>query len=60
MNFILRKHGYPMLNIPYTNRLGYYNALERSEVKGDEYVFVIWFFKRYAKEYRRLANFDFV
>lgn len=50
MNFVLKKHGYPMLNIRYGNRAGYYSALERAQVKKEELVFVSWFFKRYAKE----------
>jgi len=50
MNFILHKHGFPMLDIPYAKRAGYYTALERSQVKKDESIFLNWFFKRYLKE----------
>lgn len=50
MNFILRKNGYPMLDIKYTNRRGYYNALERAQIKKDHGVFVQWFFRKYIKE----------
>ena len=50
MNFILHKSGYPMLDVRYTDRRSYYNALERSSVKNDEGIFVQWFFKRYLKE----------
>ncbi|HUY70141.1 MAG TPA: Fic family protein [Candidatus Baltobacteraceae bacterium] len=50
MNFVLNKNGYPMLDIPYTNRMSYYNALERAQTRGVERTFVIWFFKRYVKE----------
>ena len=53
MNFVLRKHGYPMLDIAYKNRDSYYNALERSQVKKDDSAFVQWFFKRYIKDNRR-------
>lgn len=59
MNFVLKKHGYPMLNIRYGNRSGYYSALERAQVKKEELVFVNWFFKRYSKEnarYPKLAK----
>lgn len=52
MNFILHKYGFPMLNIPYEKRAGYYNALERSQIKKDENIFLQWFFKRYVKEYK--------
>ncbi|MFH0829751.1 MAG: Fic family protein [Candidatus Aenigmatarchaeota archaeon] len=53
MNFVLNRHGYPMLNIPYEKRSGYYTALERSQTKKIDGIFVQWFFKRYAKEYKR-------
>lgn len=56
MNFILKKYGYPMLNIPYENRGGYYNALEKSQTKKIDSVFVQWFFKRYIKEYARYSG----
>lgn len=48
MNFVLHKHGYPQLIIPYENRTGYYTALERAQIKDNETVFLNWFFKRYA------------
>ena len=50
MNFVLHHNGYPMLDIKYTNRMDYYRALEKSNVKGDETAFVQWFFKRYVKD----------
>ncbi len=54
MNFILNKRGFPMLDIPYENRNGYYTALERSQIKQEDKIFLHWFFKRYLKEYKRL------
>ncbi|HEY9246146.1 MAG TPA: Fic family protein [Candidatus Methanoperedens sp.] len=51
MNFVLNKHSFPMLNIPYEKRVGYYSALERSQVKKDEMIFLQWFIKRYLKEF---------
>ena len=53
MNYVLHKNGYPMLIIPYTQRKSYYTALERSQLKKDENVFILWFFKRYLKEYKQ-------
>jgi Fic family protein len=50
MNFVLHKFKYPMLNIPYAKRTSYYNALERSQLKQDENIFVQWIFRRYVKE----------
>lgn len=53
MNFILNKKNYPMLDIPYEGRNSYYNALERSQLKKEDRIFVQWFVKRYIKEYMR-------
>ncbi len=53
MNFVLYKHGFPMLNVPYEKRAGYYGALERFQTKKQEDIFLQWFFKRYLKECRR-------
>jgi Fic family protein len=50
MNYVLHKNGYPMLIIDYTNRRSYYNALEMSNVKDNESIFTLWFFRRYLKE----------
>lgn len=50
MNFVLHKHGFPMLNIPYEKRAGYYSALERAQTKKEESIFLNWLFKRYLKE----------
>lgn len=52
MNFVLRRHDFPLLDIPYTKRNSYYNALERSQISGDESIFVQWFLKRYIREYQ--------
>jgi Fic family protein len=53
MNFVLKKHGYPLLDIPYSDRRGYYNALERSQVKNTDRVFIQWFIRKYLKEQAR-------
>jgi Fic family protein len=49
MNFVLHRHGFPPLNIPYEGRRSYYNALERSQVKGNDSTFIQWFFRKYLK-----------
>ena len=54
MNFILNRNGFPMLDISYKNRNGYYTALERAQLKQEEKIFLQWLFKRYLKEYKRL------
>ncbi len=56
MNFVLHKHKFPLLNIHYDNRAGYYNALERAQIKEQDNIFVQWFFKRYVKEQKRYLN----
>ena len=53
MNFVLHKHQYPLLDIPYEPRSGYYRALERSQLTKNEFIFVQWFMARYIKEQQR-------
>jgi Fic family protein len=53
MNFTLNKKKHPMLDIPYVGRNSYYNALERSQVKKEDRIFLQWFIKKYIKEYKR-------
>lgn len=53
MNFVLNKHGLPMLDIDYNHRNSYYHALERSQVKKQDNIFVQWFLKKYIKENQR-------
>ncbi len=52
MNFVLNKYNYPLFNVQYGNRTSYYNALERSQIKKQDNIFVQWMFKRYVKEYK--------
>ncbi|MFH1065564.1 MAG: Fic family protein [Nanoarchaeota archaeon] len=53
MNFVLHKHGYPMLDIPYTGRDSYYNALQRAQVKKADSIFAVWMIKNYIKANKR-------
>lgn len=53
MNFILNKRDYPMLDILYEGRNSYYNALERSQTKKEDRIFLQWLVKKYIKEYKR-------
>jgi Fic family protein len=53
MNFVLNRKKYPLFDITYENRNSYYNALQRSQVKKDDKIFLQWFVKRYTKEYER-------
>jgi len=58
MNFVLNKFGFPMLDIKYEKRSSYYNALERSQLKNNETIFLNWFFKQYIKEQKRYLNYS--
>ncbi len=53
MNYILHKYNLPMLIIHYEKRSSYYNALERSQIKKDQNIFLNWFFRKYIKENKR-------
>ena len=53
MNYVLNKHGYPMIVIEYSDRNSYYTALERSQLTKDVSIFTLWFFKKYLKEYKK-------
>ncbi len=53
MNMLLHERGYPMLNIRYGKRTGYYRALERSSVTSDPSPFTLWFFRRYQRDGKR-------
>ncbi len=56
MNLVLNKNGFPMLDIEYANRNSYYNALERSQVTGDDRPFVLWLYRTYKKRNNRYLN----
>lgn len=56
MNFILNRNGYPMLDIPYSNRNAYYTALERAQTKKEDYAFVQHIFRRYIKEHKKYSE----
>jgi Fic family protein len=58
MNHTLNSLGYPMLNIEYSNRNAYYNALERSQTKQKDETFTFYIVKRYTKEYKKTTKKD--
>lgn len=53
MNHVLYTSGYPMFNIDYRDRRGYYNSLERAQLREDDIIFLQWFMRRYIKKYAR-------
>ena len=53
MNYVLKLNDFPFFSVPYVGRNSYYNALERAQVKKQEYIFVNWFVKRYVKEMQK-------
>ncbi len=50
MNNVLNHHDYPMLNIKYSDRYRYYNALEKAHLELDEIIFLKWFVNYYIKQ----------
>jgi Fic family protein len=52
MNLMLFQEGFPMVNIRYGRRTGYYRALERSSIASSPRPFLLWFFRRYLAEQR--------
>lgn len=56
MNFVLNKHDYPMLDIDYSDRKSYYNALERSSTQQNDVIFLQWFMSRYFKTYKQFIK----
>ena len=55
-NLLLQEDGFPMMNIRYGKRAGYYRALERSSVTDESRPFLLWFFRRYRTDRGRWAN----
>ncbi|MGA7923686.1 MAG: Fic family protein [Thermoplasmata archaeon] len=56
MNLILHQSGFPMLNVRYGKRRGYYHALERSDLAKTERPFLLWFFHRYVHDARPFSR----
>lgn len=52
MNVLLAHKGFPMLNIAYGRRRGYYAALEESNRRENSRPFLRWFFLRYSRDLR--------
>jgi len=52
LNVLLSQAGFPMLNIRYGRRGGYYTALEKSSLTSSARPFVLWFFHRYHRDQR--------
>lgn len=53
MNSVLNRARFPLFNIPYTGRAGYYRSLERSQTSDDELPFLRWLAKKYVQAHRR-------
>jgi Fic family protein len=52
LNALLSQSGFPMINIPYLRRRGYYRSLELSSKRVDPRPFLHWFFLSYSREMR--------
>lgn len=51
LNFILKRHEYPMLNILYKEREDYYGALQECQIKKIQKPFLEYLFEEYKKQY---------
>lgn len=56
MNFVLHRAQFPLFNIPYAGRAGYYRSLERSQIRNDEFPFLRWFARKYAQDHRQFLR----
>lgn len=52
-NLMLQQEGFPMLNIRYARRAGYYHALEKASLAEHPHPFLLWFFHRYVRDQQR-------
>ena len=50
LNVLLSQAGYPMQNIRFRRRGGYYRALEKSSLSASARPFLLWFFHRYRRD----------
>ncbi len=48
-NYVFKKHGYPLFNIKFGDRMAYYKSLETSQLNDKPKYFVRYFLKRYMK-----------
>ena len=55
-NYVLKKHGYPMFNIKFGDRMTYYRSLEASQLNNKPKYFIRYFLKRYLKSNIRLIG----
>jgi Fic family protein len=53
MNWVLYKKKQPMFIIEYKNRGMYYSALEKAQIKNNNFIFLAWFLRNYIKFLRR-------
>ncbi|NMC07890.1 MAG: Fic family protein [Candidatus Lokiarchaeota archaeon] len=56
MNYLLHKNGYPMFDIDFKLRMGYYSALEQANINEEDLHFVHWFFTHYTKRNRSFLS----
>jgi len=51
INYVLHRHGYPMMTVEYKNRMAYYTALDKFDATQEEEVFVDFLIGSYLGEY---------
>lgn len=52
-NYVLKKHGYPLLNIKFGDRMAYYKSLESSQINNKPKHFAKYFLRKYLKYNRK-------
>ena len=55
-NYILKKHGYPLFNIKFGDRMAYYKSLETCQINDKPKYFVRYFLKRYVNANKYTAK----
>jgi Fic family protein len=53
MNHVLHQHNYPLLNIKFSDRQKYYDALEKGQTQLDEAHFLKWFVSYYVTQNKK-------
>ena len=55
LNYVLHKHGYPMMTVEYKNRMAYYTALDRFDETQEEEVFIRFVLDSFIQEYKSIV-----
>ena len=56
MNYLLHKNQLPLIDIKYSKRNQYYDALEKSNQRKEEFVFLNYLSKKFIRDYRQYLS----